>query len=178
MMQEALEGQTSVLSAAQAADAISGFYAETTMNIQPAPLAPSKPSHLAQAIRTRRPRLLIASGLLVLFLLLIGSLVAALSLSNHTGGQSSASSTAPIATPESTPTVTHPATTCTVNDSADILNQSQICSTGNSPLTYSLVVNTSNNGDNFDSSQTPQRRPLWSILSPVRPIMGITRSRS
>ena len=130
------------------------------MNVQSAALAPSKPSHPAQATRTRRPHLLIASGLLVLFLLLIGSLVAAFSLGNHTGGQPSASSTTPIATPVSTPTATQPTTTCTVNDSADILNQSQICSTGNSPLSYSLVVNTSNNGGSFDSSQTPPARTI------------------
>lgn len=146
-----------VLPVARPVNATSGFHAESTMNMQPAISIP--PQRSSRAMRARHPYLLIASGLLVLFLLLIGSLVAAFSLSQHMGQPSALSTTRTTTAPVSTPTATQPVTTCTVDDSADVLDQNQICPAGRSPLSYSLIVDTSNNGDGF-KSPTPAARTI------------------
>jgi len=162
--------QASALFPTQPVGATSGFYAATTLAVRLAPLTPSGsgPSPWltaqAQSARTRRMLPLIALGLFFLALLLVSSIVVALSLGNHTGGQPSASST--TAAPASTlpPTATQPARTCMVNDSARILGQDQICQTARS-LSSSLVVNTSNvSGDNGDGPNSPQSIDAHTIL--------------
>jgi tRNA A-37 threonylcarbamoyl transferase component Bud32 len=164
--------QAPALFTTQPAGATSGFYADPTLAVRPAPFTPpgfrpsSRPAVPARFTRRRRTLSLIALGLFVLLLVLVGSLVATLSLWNHAGGQPSASSTVTAPAPTSTlmPTATQPAPTCVVNDAAGVLDQNQVCQAARS-LPYSLVVNTSSvPGGNGDSSSSPQSIDAHTIV--------------
>lgn len=165
--------QAPALFTAHAADATSGFYADSTMAVRPAPSTSpgARPSsRTAAPARFTRALWLIALGLFIL--VLVGSLVAVLSLGSHGGSRpSTASSTTTAISPTSTltPTATQPATTCVVNDSAGILDQQQVCQAARS-LPYSLVVNTSTApGDNGDSSSPPQSIDAHTIVITIVP---------
>jgi len=153
--------QAPPLFSTQPADATSGFYADPTIAMRLAPSTPpgsrpsSWPAVSAQSTRRRRMLSLIALGLFILLLILVGSLAAALSLGKHVGGQPSASSPVPASASTFTPPAPQPAFTCMVNDAAGILDQNQVCQAARS-LPYSLVVNTSNTpGGNGGSSSSP-----------------------
>ena len=162
--------QVPALFIAQPAGATSGFYADPTLAVRPAPFTPaglrpsSWPAVPARFTPRRRTLALIALGLFVLLLVLVGSLIAALSLGNHAGGQPSASSTTTAPTSTLLPTAAQPAPTCVVNDAAGVLDQNQVCQATRS-LPYSLVVNTSSaSGDNGDSSRSPQSIDAHTIV--------------
>lgn len=153
--------QAHPLFGAYPANATSGFYADPTVAVRPAPstLPGSRPSSwpavAAHSTRRRRRLSLIALGLVILLLILVGSLVTVISLGNHTGGQPSASSPPPASASSFTPTATQPALICTINDGAGILDQNQVCQAARS-LPYSLMVTTSNTpGDSGGSSSSP-----------------------
>ncbi len=157
--------------ASQSANATSGPYTDSAVEAQPTLSASFKPYHPAQVTRTRRSRVLLMAGLLALLLVLPVSLVATLSPGKHAGSQLSASSThsptvavsastatasaastsatqlippALTSTASASPTATQLTITCTINDAANVLNQSQICPAGRSPLSHMLVINSSN----------------------------------
>ena len=127
--------QAPALFTAHAGGATSGFYAAPTLSVRPA-------SRTAAPARFTRALWLIALGLFLL--LLVGSLVAVLSLGSHASSQPATASSATAASPTSTlaPTATQPAATCVINDAAGILDQQQVCQAARS-LPYSLVVNVS-----------------------------------
>lgn len=146
----------------QRVNAPSSFYADPTLAMRPVSFTPpglrpsSMPAVPARSTRRRRSLSLIASVLFVLVLFLVGSLVAARSFENHVGRQSSTSSTTAASTSTAStstlaPTATQPAPTCTVNDSASILDQNQVCQAARS-LPYSLVVNTGSASSNTGNS--------------------------
>lgn len=136
------------------------LYADTTLAVPPAPFTvpdaqpPVWSARPEPALNSRLRLSLIALAFCLLFLIAGASLLVAISLDNHTGGVQPAvlitTTSAPPA-PTLTPTPTQLATTCTVNDSADILDQSQICQQAQS-LPYSLVIDTSRTTENSDAA--------------------------
>jgi serine/threonine protein kinase len=138
-----------------------GFYSDPTLAFQPALVTTpgSRPAVRSAApgrsMKTRLKLSLIALALCVLLLILGGSLLIAASLNNHTGAaQPSALATTTAApAPALTPTPTQPATTCTVNDPAGILDKNQICQRAQA-LPYSLIITTSNASGDSDSSNS------------------------
>lgn len=150
--------------AAQPAGAVAGFYSDTTVAVPVAPVSSPGVHHASgltasgHSLRNRRMLLFVIPGLCVLLLLLIGSLVAALSLGHQAGAHPSvlSTSTAAVSTPTLGFTPTPAALTCSINDSAGLLDQNQVCQAAHS-LPYSLIVNTSRTagGDGSDASPQP-----------------------
>ncbi|HEY1353148.1 MAG TPA: serine/threonine-protein kinase [Ktedonobacteraceae bacterium] len=134
---------------AQPAATSASFYSDTTVEVPAAPSASlttgtSRPAAPAPILRNRRTLLFIIPALGVLLLLLIGSLVAALSLGHQAGAHPSASvpTTAPRPTSTLGPTATPSSLACSIDDTAGLLDQNQVCQAAHS-LPYSLIVKTS-----------------------------------
>lgn len=160
----------------QPAGATASFYADQTVAV---PLVPSSsqfshaPRSALSAHASPRWRSFVVPGLSILLLLLLSSLVAALVLGPHTGVSPSTLSTptAPFATPTLGSTTGPSALTCTVNDTAGVLDQNQVCQTAQS-LPYSLVVNTSRaptgNDTGANSSQSIDAHTIVMTIVLVR----------
>lgn len=156
--QQAMQASPAIL-AARPGGATPGFYADTTMAVRPDLSSFPGQQHAAPqwSPRARRALSLMGPALLILLLVLGVALFATMVLGNHARGSQPGVSTTTTAAPAPTltPTATQPATTCVVNDSADILDQNQVCQAARS-LAYSLVVNTSNASGDGDTVNGPQ----------------------
>jgi hypothetical protein len=155
---------------AQPAAAPAGFYSDTTVAVPAAPsssLTPgmSRPTAPAYALRNRRMLSFIIPGLCILLLLLIGSLVAALSLGRQAGAHptASATTTAPGSTSTLGPTATPTGLTCSIDDTASLLDQNQVCQAARS-LPYSLIVKTSRAVGDSPGPVSPQQIDAHTIL--------------
>jgi serine/threonine protein kinase len=136
----------------QQALAPAGFYADQTIAVRQVSSPPSAPRPgVATPVRhSRRVLFFIIPGLCVL--LLIGSLVAALSLGRHA---TASPSLLPTATTPFFPSATaSPSPDCTIDDAAGLLDQNQVCQAAQS-LPYSLVVHTSRTTGGPDAGAQP-----------------------
>jgi len=138
----------------QPTGAPASFYADHTLAVPLPPLSTPTGYPSARfpasthASRTRRLLFWLVPALCVLLLILMGSLVAALSLGRHT--VTSPSSSSPTTAPSAPSATASHAPTCTIDDPAGLLDQSQICQAAQS-LPYALVVHTSSATDGGDS---------------------------
>ncbi|HEX7736081.1 MAG TPA: serine/threonine-protein kinase [Ktedonobacteraceae bacterium] len=158
---QALQNNPPLLTAQPGGVAAAGLYTDPTVAVQRTSLAAPlrSPAATSRPVRANRVLWSVIAGLLIVLLVLGGALLALVRQGNQASGQLSVSTTATATAAVSTPTATtRPATACSVNDAANILDQNQVCQQAQSLLSYSLIVNTSipsGDGDASHLSQTP-----------------------